>query len=222
MASSKPRKSQARKSPDVPRYATGANGSSVRSPKKAAEPQLRPGELGSQPKVNPNLLIRPWPGTSTRILVLTRNLDFFHGGTYRPAFSFLRNQEISMRLSTFSISSLLAASLLGLMVLSPSNAQTSSESEGRELGAFALGAGTINPGIPETGPYAATPTPETHEKVESRAQSLNPPLAATPPRPMRKPKLSQARSLNPIPPPPNPNPKLPAPTRNQPKTVLRF
>ena len=54
------------------------------------------------------------------------------------------------------------------MVLSPSNAQTSSESEGRELGAFALGAGTINPGIPETGPNAATPTPETHEKVEFR------------------------------------------------------
>ena len=75
-----------------------------------------------------------------------------------------------MRLSTSSISSLLAVSLLGLMVLSPSNAQTSSESEGRELGAFALGAGTINPGIPETGPNAATPTPETNEKVESRAR----------------------------------------------------
>ena len=74
-----------------------------------------------------------------------------------------------MRLSTFSISSLLAVSLLGLMVLSPSNAQTSSESEGRELGAFALGAGTINPGIPETGPNAATPTPETNEKVESES-----------------------------------------------------
>ena len=72
-----------------------------------------------------------------------------------------------MRLSTSSISSLLAVSLLGLMALSPSNAQTSSESEGRELGAFALGAGTINPGIPETGPNAATPTPETNEKVES-------------------------------------------------------
>ena len=52
-----------------------------------------------------------------------------------------------MRLSTFSISSLLAVSPSGLMVLSPSNAQTSSESEGRELGAFALGAGTINPGM---------------------------------------------------------------------------
>ena len=76
-----------------------------------------------------------------------------------------------MRLSTFSISSLLAVSLLGLMVLSPSNAQTSSESEGRELGAFALGAGTINPGIPETGPNAATPTPETNEKVESEPES---------------------------------------------------
>ena len=76
-----------------------------------------------------------------------------------------------MRLSTSSISSLLAVSLLGLMVLSPSNAQTSSESEGRELGAFALGAGTINPGIPETGPNAATPTPETNEKVESEPES---------------------------------------------------
>jgi lipoprotein-anchoring transpeptidase ErfK/SrfK len=52
------------------------------------------------------------------------------------------------------------------MVL-PANAQTSSESEGRELGAFALGAGTINPGSPETGPNAATSTPETNEKVES-------------------------------------------------------
>jgi lipoprotein-anchoring transpeptidase ErfK/SrfK len=61
---------------------------------------------------------------------------------------------------------MLAVSLLGLMVL-PANAQTSSESEGRELGAFALGAGTINPGSPETGPNAATSTPETNEKVES-------------------------------------------------------
>ena len=84
-----------------------------------------------------------------------------------------------MRLSTFSISSLLAASLLGVMVLSPSNAQTSSESEGRELGAFALGAGTINPGIPET---AATPTPETNEKVESESgtEPKSAPNAATP------------------------------------------
>src|SRR4029077_17549215 len=58
------------------------------------------------------------------------------------------------------MSRLLAVSLLGLMVLSPANAQTSSESEGRELGAFALGAGTINPGTPETGPHAANPTSE--------------------------------------------------------------
>ena len=62
---------------------------------------------------------------------------------------------------------LLALSLFGLMILSPANAQTSSEPEGRELGAFALGAGTINPGTPDTGPYAATPTPESNEKVES-------------------------------------------------------
>jgi hypothetical protein len=70
-----------------------------------------------------------------------------------------------MRLSAFSrpIPRLLALSLLGLMILSPANAQTSSESEGRELGAFALGAGTINPGSPETGPNAATPTQETDE-----------------------------------------------------------
>ena len=98
-----------------------------------------------------------------------------------------------MRLSAFSnIPRLLAVSLLGLMILSPANAQTSSESEGRELGAFALGAGTINPGTPETGPNAATPTqrpmrksnltqapvldsptPKTNEKVESEpAHSL--------------------------------------------------
>jgi hypothetical protein len=51
------------------------------------------------------------------------------------------------------------------MILSPSSAQTSSESERREVGAFALGAGRINPGTPDTGPYAATPTPEINEKV---------------------------------------------------------
>ena len=83
-----------------------------------------------------------------------------------------------MRLSTFSISSLLAVSLLGLMALSPSNAQTSSESEGRELGAFALGAGTINPGIPETGPNAATPI-----RRPMRKSSLSPNLALRRPRP---------------------------------------
>ena len=56
-----------------------------------------------------------------------------------------------MRLSAFfrPIPELLAFSLLGLMILSPANAQTSSEPEGRELGAFALGAGTLNPGTPE-------------------------------------------------------------------------
>jgi lipoprotein-anchoring transpeptidase ErfK/SrfK len=75
-----------------------------------------------------------------------------------------------MRLSTFfrQIPRLVAVSLLGLMVLSPANAQTNSASEGRELGAFALGAGTINLGrTPETGPNAATLTPKTNEKVES-------------------------------------------------------
>ena len=89
-----------------------------------------------------------------------------------------------MRLSTFSrhMSRLLAVSLLGLMVLSPANAQTGSESEGRELGAFALGAGTINPGTPETGPHAASPTPETNEKVESESgtEPESDPNAATP------------------------------------------
>jgi lipoprotein-anchoring transpeptidase ErfK/SrfK len=85
-----------------------------------------------------------------------------------------------MRLSAFSrpIPQLLALSLLGLLILSPANAQTSSEPEGRELGAFALGAGAINPGIPDTGPYAATPTPETNEKVESEPD----PNTATPPQ----------------------------------------
>ena len=53
------------------------------------------------------------------------------------------------------------------MILSAANAQTSSEPEGRELGAFALGAGTLNPGIPDTGSNAAPPSPETNEKVES-------------------------------------------------------
>ena len=70
-----------------------------------------------------------------------------------------------MRLSAFSrpIPQLLALSLMGLMILSPAHAQTSSESEGRELGLFAIGAGTINPGTPDSGPYAATPAPETNE-----------------------------------------------------------
>ena len=47
------------------------------------------------------------------------------------------------------------------MILSAANAQT------RELGAFALGAGTLNPGIPDTGSNAAPPSPETNAKVES-------------------------------------------------------
>jgi lipoprotein-anchoring transpeptidase ErfK/SrfK len=83
-----------------------------------------------------------------------------------------------MRLSRFSthFPSLLAVSVLGLMVLSPANAQTSSKSEGRELGAFALGAGTINPGTPETGPNAAAATPETNEK-ESGTQPESAPAA---------------------------------------------
>ena len=66
-----------------------------------------------------------------------------------------------MRLSTSSLSSFFAVSFLGLMVLSPSNAQTSFEE--RELGAFALGAGTITPG--QNGPNAATPLQETQEIV---------------------------------------------------------
>ena len=74
-----------------------------------------------------------------------------------------------MRFSEFSrpIPQLVVLSLLALMIVSPANAQTSSEPERRELGAFALGAGTINPGTPDTGSYAATPTPETNEKAES-------------------------------------------------------
>jgi lipoprotein-anchoring transpeptidase ErfK/SrfK len=78
-------------------------------------------------------------------------------------------RKIFTCLSAFSrhIPRLLAVSLLGLMVLYPASAQTSSESEARELGAFALGAGTINPGTLETGPHAAATAPETNEKVES-------------------------------------------------------
>src|SRR6476619_4521134 len=72
-----------------------------------------------------------------------------------------------MRVSAFHIARLFAVSLLGLMILSPSSAQTNSQSERREVGAFALGAGTLNPGTPETGPHAASPTPETNDKVES-------------------------------------------------------
>jgi len=48
------------------------------------------------------------------------------------------------------------------MVLSPSNAQTLEE---RELGAFALGAGTITPG--QAGPNAATADQETQDKAGS-------------------------------------------------------
>ena len=129
-----------------------------------------------------------------------------------------------MRLSAFFRPELLAFSLLGLMILSAANAQT------RELGAFALGAGTLNPGTPDTGSNAAPPSPETNEKVESEpdAQPEPGPSAASPARTMKKP-LSQAHSLNQIlspanrnPQPSNRSPKLRAPTRNQPKTVLRF
>ena len=66
-----------------------------------------------------------------------------------------------MRLSAFFRPELLAFSLLGLMILPAANAQT------RELGAFALGAGTLNPGTPDTGSNAASPSPENNEKVES-------------------------------------------------------
>ena len=68
-----------------------------------------------------------------------------------------------MRLSAFfrPIPELLAFSLLGLMILSAANAQT------RELGAFALGAGTPSPGVPDIDSNAAPPSPETNAKVES-------------------------------------------------------
>ena len=81
-----------------------------------------------------------------------------------------------MRLSAFFRPELLAFSLLGLMILSAANAQT------RELGAFALGAGTLNPGTPDTGSNAAPPSPETNEKVESEpdAQPEPGPSAASP------------------------------------------
>ena len=78
-----------------------------------------------------------------------------------------------MRLSAFfrTRPELLAFSLLGIMIVSAANAQTSSEPDGRELGAFALGAGTLNPGVPDTNSNApsnaAPPSPETNAKVES-------------------------------------------------------
>src|SRR6185312_10121276 len=81
-----------------------------------------------------------------------------------------------MRLSAFFRPELLAFSLLGLMILPAANAQT------RELGAFALGAGTLNPGTPDTGSNAASPSPENNEKVESEpdAQPEPGPSAASP------------------------------------------
>jgi lipoprotein-anchoring transpeptidase ErfK/SrfK len=86
-----------------------------------------------------------------------------------------------MRFSEFyrPIPQLVVVSLLGLMIVSPANAQSSSEPE---LGAFALGAGTLNPGSPDNSPYAATPAPETNEKVESEpgTQPEPGPNAATP------------------------------------------
>jgi lipoprotein-anchoring transpeptidase ErfK/SrfK len=74
-----------------------------------------------------------------------------------------------MRPLAFSrcIPKLLTISFLGLMILSPGNAQTGSKHERRELGAFALGAGILNPGSPETGPNAARLSPEPDEKVDS-------------------------------------------------------
>jgi lipoprotein-anchoring transpeptidase ErfK/SrfK len=69
-----------------------------------------------------------------------------------------------MRLSTLSLSSFFAVIFLGLMIASPSSAQTP---EGGELGAFALGAGTINPEAHEKAPNVEIPIPETQEKIES-------------------------------------------------------
>ena len=105
-----------------------------------------------------------------------------------------------MRLLAFSrsIPSLLALSLLGLMILSPANAQSSSEPEGRELGAFALGAGTINPGTPETGPYAATPS---RRPMRKSNLSQAPILIRSYPkfrRAMGTSSLSQTHSLSPV------------------------
>jgi hypothetical protein len=139
-----------------------------------------------------------------------------------------------MRLSAFSrpIPQLLALSLLGLMILSAANAQTSSEPEGRELGAFALGAGTINPGTadtdPYTAPYAATPTPE-NEKVESEPGTQPQPGPntrpnAASPAPETNEKVDSEPSIQAESNPSTAQPEstLLAPTRNQPRTVLRF
>ena len=106
-----------------------------------------------------------------------------------------------MRLSTLSLSSFFAVSFLGLMVLSPSNAQTF-RSEERELGAFALGAGTITPGPklvlmrpprsrrrkrksglssgsePESDGKAATPETEENAETEPGTQPESNPSAA--------------------------------------------
>ena len=108
-----------------------------------------------------------------------------------------------MRLSMLSLTSFFAVSFLGLMVLSPSNAHTLEE---RELGAFALGAGTITPG--QTGPNAATPLQETQEIVgpESGSEPELDGNAATPetdanaetePGTQSEPNNSAAKSVNP-------------------------
>ena len=88
-----------------------------------------------------------------------------------------------MRLSTYSghVPRLLAVSLLGLMILSPANAQTNSESEKPEIHSQPTGTPT-NRGTPETGSNAATPTTDTNAKAQSQpgTQSESNPPAAEP------------------------------------------
>ena len=133
-----------------------------------------------------------------------------------------------MRLSAFfrPIPELLAFSLLGLMILSAANAQT------RGAWRFRTRRGHTQSGSPGhqilmRRPRARRPT---RKSSPSQTPRLNPVLVRRPrPRTMKKPFLSQAHSLNrnlsPAnlnPQPSNRSPKLRAPTRNQPKTVLRF
>ena len=53
-------------------------------PKKAAKPRLRPGELGKQPKCDPNLL--DWSAVPAVQPGIARVLDFFQGRNLSAGF----------------------------------------------------------------------------------------------------------------------------------------
>ena len=82
----------------------------------------------------------------------------------------------SLMRPTFSIiPHLFAVSLLGLMIIAPVNAQTSSEANGGELGAFTLGERTpLNRGISKTDPAAANDTQETNETIDYESEAGTP------------------------------------------------